>query len=223
MSFKPNNLNEISNFIDAYCLNNATKRDKISIIAVSKNKPIEVIEDSIRFGHRIFGESRVQEAFNKFSSLKKNYPDLQLHMIGPIQTNKIKKAIEIFDYIHTLDREKLANEFSKNLEGHNYNKKFFIQINIGKEKQKTGIEPSLACDFIKYCQHDLKLNIIGLMCIPPIKDDPETHFVNLKKIAYKNNLYSLSMGMSSDYKIAVQCQATHIRVGSFIFGDRNNK
>ena len=221
MSFNPQNYEKILNFVDIQSKIKEFQEKKVKIIAVTKNKPIEIIEKSIKYGLRVFGENRVQEAEEKYTQLKNLYPEIELHMIGPLQTNKVKKAIKLFDYFHTLDREKLANEFSKKLHKANLTKNFFIQVNIGNEKQKSGIEPTKADSFIRYCQEDLKLNIIGLMCIPPAAKKPEPFFNNLKKIAFQNNLKFLSMGMSNDYKVAIKCNSTHIRVGSYVFGERN--
>ena len=142
-------------------------------------------------------------------------------MIGPLQTNKVKKALEIFDFFHSLDRESLAKEFIKNINLPFFaNKFFFIQVNTGTERQKSGINLDEADSFVKYCVHDLNLNVIGLMCIPPYDDNPTPHFVALRKLAKKNKLQHLSMGMSSDYKIALNNGATFIRIGSYLFGDR---
>ena len=152
-------------------------------------------------------------------NLKSSFQDLELHLTGPLQTNKVKNAIKIFDLFQTLDREKLANEFSKHAESIK-NKVFFIQVNIGKEKNKSGIFPEEADDFIKYCKQDLKLNIAGLMCIPPINTNPTFYFKNLYNIAKGNNLIHLSMGMSGDYIDGLKCGASYIRVGTLLFGNR---
>ena len=217
MSFNCQNYLKITSFIGKNYINAA----KPTIIAVSKMKSAQTVEEAIYGGIKNFGENKVQEAYNKFFALKKNYKNITLHMLGSLQTNKVKKALSIFDYFHTLDRENLAKEFTKDS---NYeitiNKKFFIQINTGKEKQKSGISILEANDFISFCKHDLNINIIGLMCIPPIKDDPQPHFKILKKIAEKNKLNDLSMGMSNDFKIAIMEGATFIRIGTILFGSR---
>ena len=153
---------------------------------------------------------------NTFKDLKTIHKDIYLHMIGPLQTNKVKKALEIFDFFHSLDRQSLALEFSKHPNRIKH-KSFFIQVNTGNEKQKSGILSDLASEFIQYCLNALKLNIIGLMCLPPISEDPKKHFTLLKDLAQKNNLNKLSMGMSADYEIALNCGSTHIRVGSILF------
>jgi len=191
----------------------------IKIVAISKNHPLKSVEDAIGFGIRVFGENRVQEATNKFLNFKNIHKDLELHLTGPLQTNKVSKALQIFDVFQTLDREKLAKEFVK-FSDIAKSKTFYIQVNIGKESGKSGISPELADDFIKYCTKDLNLNISGLMCIPPIDENPREFFLFLKKIAKKNNLENLSMGMSGDYLEGVKCGATCIRVGTLLFGER---
>lgn len=190
-----------------------------TIIAVSKTRPAEDIKEALQSGVKHFGETKVQEAFEKFAILTKNYTDLKLHMIGALQTNKVKKALQVFDFFHSLDRESLAREFSKHPEAVS-GKFFFIQVNTGLEQQKSGIQPSLASDFLHYCLHDLKLNIVGLMCLPPINENPKEHFLMLRALALKNNLKELSIGMSSDYKVAIKYGATFIRLGSCLFGER---
>ncbi len=191
---------------------------KTNIIAVSKNHPKTAVEIAISYGVNIFGENRVQEAQAKFRDLKKKHTDLELHLTGPLQTNKVKDAVKLFDVFHTLDREKLAKEFFKvaGIE----NKKFFIQVNTGKEKTKSGIYLEELNQFINYCKIDLSLNIVGLMCIPPINDQPKKHFSLLADEAKKNNLPHLSMGMSADYKDAIDLNASYIRIGTALFGKR---
>ena len=217
MLFNFNNYAEIQQKIAKF----AKINQKTSIIAVSKSKSESFIEDAIKQVVRIFGENRVQEALKKFKNLKIRYNNIELHMLGPLQTNKVKKSLEIFDFFHTLDRESLAKEFYKS---NNYpqtiKKNFFIQINTGMEKQKSGIAINEADNFISYCKGDLKINIIGLMCIPPVNQNPISHFNLLKKIAKKNELKHLSMGMSSDYEIAIKEGATYIRIGTLLFGKR---
>ncbi len=194
---------------------------KTKIIAVSKNHPKSAVELAISHGVKIFGENRVQEAKAKFDNLKKHHPGLELHLTGPLQTNKVKEAINIFEVFHTLDREKLAREFVK--VGSNENKKFFIQVNTGKEKTKSGIYLEELREFINYCKHDLSLNIIGLMCIPPINDQPKKHFSLLADEANKHNLSQLSIGMSADYVDAIKFNASYIRIGTALFGERKNE
>jgi hypothetical protein len=203
--------NEIKN------LNQNTK-----LIVVSKSRDLEKIKILLDQGHLDFGENKVQEAIEKWSILIKNYTNVNLHLIGKLQSNKAKDAFNIFNYIHTLDNEKLAKIFS-NLEITN-NKKinYFVQVNIGNEFQKNGISVSKVFEFIKYCKFDLKLNILGLMCLPPINDLPDLYFKKLKELSIDNNLKDLSMGMSSDYKVAISLGASYVRIGSFIFGKRSN-
>lgn len=189
------------------------------VVSVSKNHSIEAVEHAISEGITVFGENRVQEAIGKFFQIKKKFKNIQLHLTGPLQTNKVKLALSIFDVIQTLDREKLAKEFFKYPDIIK-KKIFYIQINIGNEKNKSGILSEEADQFIKYCTNDLKIRVAGLMCIPPISKDPIIFFNELKKIANKNNLSGLSMGMSSDYKQAIESGATIVRVGTKLFGDR---
>jgi pyridoxal phosphate enzyme (YggS family) len=196
------------------------KHQKISkIVAISKNHPKESVIEALKHGVRIFGENRVQEAKIKFVELFKEYPNLELHFTGSLQTNKVKSALQIFQVFQTIDREKLANEFQKfpNL---TKDKKFLIQVNTGKESSKSGVMPNEAKDFIRYCVNELKLNVIGLMCMPPIAESPKLHFALLQKIAIENNINQLSMGMSNDYVEAVMLNATYIRLGTILFGKR---
>ena len=193
---------------------------KVKMVAVSKNHSVESIKTAINSGIRIFGENKVQEAEKKFTNLKKTFQNLELHLTGPLQTNKVKNAIKIFDLFQTLDREKIAKEFSKHSESIK-NKIFFIQVNIGGEKTKSGILPEIADEFIIYCRQDLKLNVTGLMCVPPIDKNPTLYFKNLNDIAKRNNINHLSMGMSNDYVHGLKCGATYVRVGTLLFGNRN--
>ena len=190
-----------------------------SLIVVTKGQLFEKIEIIIKSNHFDFGENRVQEAIVKWKNKIIIYPKLKLHLIGKLQSNKAKDAFELFDYIHTLDNEKLATFFSK-MESNSLRKiKYFIQVNIANEAQKNGISMNRVDEFIKYCIKDLKLNVIGLMCIPPIKVDPTQYFKKLGEISRSNNLSELSMGMSSDYVCAIKNGATFVRVGSGIFSE----
>jgi len=191
---------------------------KTKIIAISKNHPKKAVEIAISHGVMIFGENRVQEAQAKFKDLKKNHKSLELHLTGSLQSNKAKEAVNLFDVFHTLDREKLAKELFK--VGGLENKKFFIQVNTGKEKTKSGIYPEELNQFVNYCKIDLSLNIIGLMCIPPINDQPKKHFSLLADKAKENGLTYLSMGMSADYMDAIELNASYIRIGTALFGER---
>ena len=191
--------------------------NKHNLIVVTKNKSIDTILPIIKNGHLHFGENRVQEAKKKWIPILKNYNDIKLHLIGKLQSNKAKDAFFLFDFIHTLDSDKLAKKFSE-LELNSQRKiKYFIQINIGNEAQKNGIEYARAKDFINFCKNDLKLNIIGLMCIPPINLDPHPFFEKMQQLKINNNLNELSMGMSSDYKEALNFGSTYLRIGSAIF------
>ena len=213
MLFNHSKYTEIQEFIDKNSLN-STK-----IVAVSKNHPKTSVEEAILKGVTIFGENKVQEALEKFSTIKKNNLAIELHLTGPLQTNKVKTALSVFDVFQTLDREKLALQFYKypNLLK---NKFFFIQVNTGKEKTKSGLYPEKVDEFIKFCKFDLNIGVIGLMCIPPKNEEPKTHFDLLASIAKRNSLQHLSMGMSDDYKSAILCGATFVRIGTKFFGIR---
>ena len=190
------------------------------IIAVSKTFPLEYIKPLFNHGHMHFGENKVQEAEKKWFQLKKNTDNLKLHMIGRLQSNKAKKAVEIFDYIHSLDSEKLANELSKRQKEKNKSIKYFIQVNLGSEDQKGGIEIELLKDFYEHCLNKLNLSILGLMAIPPNDGMPEKYFKRISEINNKIGCKYLSIGMSNDYMTAIKFGATHVRVGSAIFGRR---
>ena len=193
--------------------------EKVKLIVVTKNQDINKINFIISKEHEHFGENRVQEASIKWRNLISTNPKLKLHLIGKLQSNKAKDAFEIFHYIHTLDNEKLGQIFSK-LENNSIKKiKYFIQVNIGNEPQKNGIAVDKVDQFTKYCINDLKLNIIGLMCIPPVGVDSNQYFKKLADLAKANNLKELSMGMSDDYECAIKNGATFIRVGSKIFSE----
>jgi pyridoxal phosphate enzyme (YggS family) len=190
---------------------------KTNLIVVTKNQTLDNINLLIKSNHLHFGENRVQEAFLKWNKIISNFPQLKLHLIGKLQSNKAKDAFNIFHYIHTLDSEKLAKIFSA-LESSSSKKiKYFIQVNIAKEPQKNGIFSNQLNQFVNYCINDLKLHIIGLMCIPPVDDDPDQYFKTLVQLARQNNLIELSMGMSNDYECAIKNGATFVRIGSKIF------
>jgi pyridoxal phosphate enzyme (YggS family) len=194
--------------------------NKVNIIAITKTFPLEIINPLIDYGHIDYGENRVKEAINKWSDLLKKKSNLKIHMVGSLQTNKAKDAVSIFSYIHSLDSEKLANILSKEEKAINKKIKYFIQVNFDNEKQKSGISVDLLDDFVKFTKNDLTLDVVGLMCIPPVNSNPDTYFSALKKMADKNKLSELSMGMSNDYKEAIDHGATFIRIGSSIFGQR---
>ncbi|MDF2368526.1 YggS family pyridoxal phosphate-dependent enzyme [Sneathiella sp.] len=193
----------------------------VNLIAVSKRQPVTAVEAALSGGHRLFGENRVQEAQEKWPDLKARYPDIELHLIGPLQTNKAKDAVVLFDVIETVDRPKLAHVLAKEMKAAGRDLPVYIQVNTGKEEQKAGVFPEDADRFIKECRDDLALNVIGLMCIPPVEEQPAPHFALLGKIAARNGLSRLSMGMSADFETAVQFGATSVRVGTALFGARS--
>ena len=190
------------------------------LIAVSKKQEEHKIEMAIKSGQNFFGENRVQEAQQRWQKRIEMNKEIELRLIGPLQTNKVKQALNLFDIIETIDREKLAKEISKNFNNLSKTKSFYIQVNTGSETQKSGLMPSEVDDFFEYCKIDLKLPIIGLMCIPPQYEESSMHFALLKKIAERNNLLELSMGMSNDYEKAIKFGATSVRIGSLFFGAR---
>ena len=194
----------------------------VNLIVVTKGRPFEDIKKIIDVGHIHFGENRVQECINKWEQFLKTNTSIKLHLIGKLQTNKVKDVIKFFSYIHSLDNEKLALKIS--LEENNHKKKLFhfVQVNLGEERQKSGILKKDLSNFINYCKNDLRLNIIGLMCLPPLNEDPVKYFLELKNLAYTHNLKELSMGMSNDYISAIKNGATFIRVGSAIFNSNTN-
>ena len=218
------NYNEILNQI-RFCEKKLDgKYCETKLIAVSKQFPKETIQILVENGHKIFGENKVQEAQSKWIDIKRENPkkNIELHLIGPLQSNKANLALDIFDVIQTVDREKIALKLNKYLEEKtDVKKNFFIQVNIGDEKQKSGIEENLAQQFFKWCSNDLKLNIIGLMCIPPFGEPPEPFFKKLRNLCDQLNLKHASMGMSNDFESAIEHGATFIRVGTGIFGERN--
>tara|TARA_B100001939_G_scaffold337522_1_gene341964 strand:- start:7543 stop:8244 length:702 start_codon:yes stop_codon:yes gene_type:complete len=192
----------------------------VRLVAVSKTHDADVITPVLQAGQRRFGENRVQEAAAKWPALKDRFPDTELHLIGPLQSNKARQAVRLFDVIETLDRPKLARTLARLFEEEGIRRDLFIQINTGEEAQKAGIAPREADDFIAFCKEELNLPVVGLMCIPPADEDPAPHFALLKKIADRHGLKELSMGMSSDYETAIALGATHVRLGTAIFGQR---
>ncbi len=198
-----------------------TDNSNAKIIAVSKTFSYEDISPLVDHGHIHFGENKVQEAQSKWSDLKQNKPNINLHMIGRLQSNKAKDAVKLFDYIHSLDSQKLANNLSKFENIENKKLKYFIQVNIGNEKQKAGIGIDVLDDFYYYCVKELKINIIGLMAIPPNDSEADIHFKKLMELNKLLGLKELSMGMSSDFETALKYETTFVRIGSLIFGNRN--
>ena len=193
----------------------------VTLIAVSKTFEAADIVPVIEAGQRVFGENRVQEAKAKWPDLKARWPELELHLIGPLQSNKAAEAVALFDAIHTVDRPKIAAALAAEMKKQDRHPQLFVQVNTGREPQKAGIYPAEADRFIATCREEHGLAIAGLMCIPPVEDDPAPHFRMLAEIAARNGLDGLSMGMSGDYETAVACGATHVRVGSAIFGARD--
>jgi len=191
-----------------------------NIIAVSKTFKLEKILPLIDYGHNDYGENKVQEAIEKWTLIKEKKPNIKLHLIGKLQTNKVKFAIKIFDYIHSLDSIKLAKKIADEEKKQNRKTQLFIQVNIGNEDQKSGVDLKNLTELYSYCK-ELDLNVIGLMCIPPFEEDSEKYFKEMKILNKKLNLSKLSMGMSSDYLKAIENSATHVRIGSNIFGSRN--
>lgn len=193
----------------------------VALVAVGKTHPAERLRPALDAGQRIFGENRVQEAKAKFPELRRDFPDIELHLIGPLQTNKVKEAVALFDVIETVDRPKLARVLAEEMAASGRRPACYIQINTGSEPQKAGILPDEADAFIESCRTDYGLPVAGLMCIPPADQDPAPHFGMLCAIAARQGLAILSMGMSGDYPTAIRCGATHVRVGTAIFGKRD--
>jgi len=191
---------------------------KVKLIVVSKGRDIDSINELIKLGHLDFGENRVQETITKWDGVVEQNKNINLHLVGKLQSNKAKDAHKIFTYIHSLDNQKLAKNFSQ-IESSNSSRKlkYFVQINIGNEPQKGGIDQYSASDFINFSKNDLKLNIVGLMCLPPVDHNPTDFFLKLKELAKVNKLSELSMGMSNDYEEAINCGSTFVRIGSAIF------
>ncbi len=194
-------------------------KGSVKLIAVSKVQPNERVQAVLEQGHRCFGENRVQEAAGKWPAFREQFDGIDLHLIGPLQTNKARQAMDLCDAIHSVDRPKLANTLARLAQEIGRCPDLFIQVNTGEEEQKAGVMPANADEFIAECRA-LDLPIQGLMCIPPVEEEPSLHFAFLEKIARRNGLTGLSMGMSSDFETAIALGATHVRVGSAIFGDR---
>ena len=194
-----------------------------TVIAVSKTFPLGHIKPLIEHGHRVFGENKVQEAKQKWSGLKDSLKDLELHLIGGLQSNKSKEAVQLFDYIHSVDSIKLASELSKAEAKLGVKRKYFIQVNVGMEEQKSGVSKKEVENLLKCCVNEKNLNVIGLMCIPPFDQNPNPHFNYLKELNNDLGLKFISMGMSEDYMNAAKCGSTHVRIGSKIFGSRSNQ
>jgi len=195
--------------------------NKVTLICVTKTFSLDVIKPLVDNGHIHFGENKVQEAKNKWSELLKIKPEINLHMLGKVQSNKIDEIVKTFSFVHSLDNEKNSIKFNESEKKFNKKLNYFIQVNIGNELQKSGIQISLVKDFVRFCRKDLNLNILGLMCIPPFNQNPEFFFNTLYKLNKECDLNNLSMGMSSDYELAIKNGANYVRVGSYIFGSRS--
>ena len=214
------NLNYIQNQINSKILKLNLSNYNPKIIAISKTFKINHILPLVEHGHRDFGENKVQEATEKWTEVKNKNKNIKLHMVGKLQTNKVKFVLPLFDFIHSLDSLKLAKKISEEQKNYENKPKIFIQINIGNEPQKSGIDKSKITEFYYECI-DLGLNIVGTMCLPPIDNDPDTYFLEMKEITKILNLKEMSMGMSEDYLKAIEHSSTYLRIGSKIFGARN--
>ena len=192
----------------------------VTLVAVSKTHGADMVREMLQAGQRVFGENRVQEAEEKFPALKAEYPDLELHLIGPLQTNKARDAVALFDVIQSVDRERIAGALAKEMERLGRRPACYIQVNTGEEPQKAGVLPADLDAFVIACRDTHRLPVVGLMCIPPVDEEPALHFALLVKMAARNGLARISMGMSTDYEMAVKLGATHVRVGSALFGAR---
>lgn len=195
----------------------------ITLVAVSKVHAADAITAALEAGQRVFGENRIQEAQQKWPALKAEYPDARLHLIGRLQTNKVRDAVELFDVIETVDRPKLAAKLADEMKRQDKTLSCFVQVNTGEEEQKAGVLPADADAFITECRETHGLTVAGLMCIPPQDEEPALHFAFLREIAMRNGVAGLSMGMSADFEIAIELGATHVRVGTAVFGERPKK
>jgi pyridoxal phosphate enzyme (YggS family) len=213
--------NETRSAIQRAALDCGRDPASVTLVCVTKTFPAEDIAPLLAVGHRVFGENRVQEAMGKWPALRARYPDLDLHLIGPLQSNKTREAIETFDAIQSVDREKIAKALAEEMARAGKRPRLFVQVNTGAEPQKAGVLPQDADAFLKTCRETYELAIEGLMCVPPVDEQAAPHFALLADIAARNGLPALSMGMSSDFEIAIQLGATHVRVGSAIMGARD--
>ena len=200
--------------------NNSQNKD-LNIVIVCKTFSMDKILPLIESGHVHFGENKIQEAELKWKEVKKKYSNVKLHMVGKLQTNKVKTALKIFDYIHSVDNYRLGEKIVKYEKELNKKIKTFVQVNVGEESQKSGISPKNVNQFVNYCKNSLSLNIIGLMCLPPINENEEKYFLHLNQLRNQTDLCHLSMGMSNDYQTAIKCGSTFLRIGSKILGERN--
>src|SRR5437764_11155586 len=218
--YSPSGLASVEQESARACKQARRERASVTLIAVSKTFGAEAITSVIEAGQRVFGENRVQEAKAKWPGLMSSYPGIAVHLIGPLQSNKAKEAVALFDAIHSVDRPSICEALAKEINSQKRRPELFVQLNTGEEPQKAGVAPAQADAFIARCREHYGLQISGLMCIPPINDAPAPHFALTAKIAARNGLQNLSMGMSADFAIAIQFGATHVRIGSAIFGHR---
>ena len=214
------NLISVTDSIDRAVADYERPAGSVQLIAVSKVQPIDRVRAAVLAGHRLFGENRVQEALARWLPLKEEFADIQVHLIGPLQTNKARDAVGFFDAIHTVDRARLAAALAREMDRLDRRPDCFIEVNTGKEPQKAGIFPSDADQFIESCRNEYGLPVVGLMCIPPADEEPALHFALLREIAKRNGLAELSMGMSGDYQTAIGFDASLVRVGTAVFGTR---
>jgi len=211
----------IQSEIKELLIKNNSQNKELNIIIVCKTFSMNKILPLIDAGHIHFGENKVQEAELKWKEVKQRYSNIKLHMVGKLQTNKVRTALKIFDYVHSVDNYKLAEKITKYEKELNKRIKTFVQVNVGEESQKSGISPKNVNQFVDYCKNSFRLNIIGLMCLPPINDNPEKYFLHLNQLRDQTDLCHLSMGMSSDYQTAIKCGSTFLRIGSRILGEKN--
>lgn len=216
----PGGLSAVEQEIARACKEARRDRSSVTLVAVSKTFDADVITPVIEAGQRVFGENRVQEAKAKWPPLVSAYPGIELHLIGPLQSNKVKDAVALFDAIHSVDRASLCEALAREFKSQERRPQLFVQVNTGEEPQKAGVPPADADSFIAGCREKYHLPISGLMCIPPVNDPPAPHFALTAKIAARNGLKNLSMGMSADFAVAIALGATHVRIGSAIFGKR---
>lgn len=210
----------IRNHIDAAVERAGRPQGAVTLVAVSKTQPLDRVRAVLDEGQRVFGENWVQEAEERWTTFGLQEPPVVLHLVGPLQTNKVTKALGLFSAIHSLDRDSLARKLASGVQMHGLCPLLFVQVNTGREPQKAGIDPERLDAFVRDCRQLYDLDIGGLMCIPPVGEDPEPHFLALAAMAERNGLSRLSMGMSDDFEVAIACGATHVRVGSAIFGTR---
>lgn len=211
---------EVRNKIAAAAVAAERQPASVALVAIAKKQPIERVRAALEAGHRVFGENRVQEAQVKWPELKASFDGVELHLVGPLQTNKVRDAVALFDVIQTVDRAKLAKAIAGEADRSGRRPQCFVQVNTGNEPQKSGVAPEDADAFVAACQDDFGLSVAGLMCIPPADEEPSPHFALLAKLAKRMEVPFLSMGMSADFEIAVRFGATHVRVGTAIFGKR---